>query len=97
MAPLVRLEGGAASAELLRLAASVFELGASVGVDELPGFDPIEPVSLQQLCVRCFQQGPGYSAGPEVDVAAALGTDRILDCDVGDLHSTAGNDYAMDF
>jgi hypothetical protein len=43
---LVGLDGGPAGAELLRLAARVFELGASVGVDELAGFDPLEPVTL---------------------------------------------------
>jgi len=42
----VRLDGGAAGAELLRLAARVLELGAGVGVDELAGFDPLEPVTL---------------------------------------------------
>jgi hypothetical protein len=42
---LVGLDGGAAGAELLRLAAGVFELGAGVGVDELAGLDPLEPVS----------------------------------------------------
>ena len=42
----VGLDGGAAGAELLRLAARVFELGAGVGVDELAGLDPLEPVPL---------------------------------------------------
>jgi len=41
---LVRLEGGAAGAELGRLCACVFELGAGVGVDELSGFDLLEAV-----------------------------------------------------
>jgi hypothetical protein len=39
------LEGGAAGAELLRLAARVFELGTRVGVDELTGLDPLEAVT----------------------------------------------------
>jgi hypothetical protein len=43
---LVGLDGGAAGAELLRLAARVFELGACVGVDELAGLDPLEAVTL---------------------------------------------------
>jgi hypothetical protein len=42
----VGLDGGAASAELLCLATCVFELGAGVGVDELAGLDPLEPVTL---------------------------------------------------
>jgi hypothetical protein len=36
------LDGGAASAELLRFSARVFELGAGVGVDELASLDPLE-------------------------------------------------------
>jgi hypothetical protein len=43
---LLGLDGGAAGAELLCLAACVFELGAGVGVDELAGFDPFEAVTL---------------------------------------------------
>jgi hypothetical protein len=46
VARLVRLDGGAAGAELLRLATRVFELGAGVSVDELAGFDPVEAVTL---------------------------------------------------
>ena len=42
---LVGLDGGAASAELLRLPARVLELGARVGVDELAGLDPLDAVS----------------------------------------------------
>jgi hypothetical protein len=42
----VRLDSRAAGAELLRLATSVFELGAGVCVDEQTGFDPLEPVPL---------------------------------------------------
>jgi divalent metal cation (Fe/Co/Zn/Cd) transporter len=45
-APLVSLDGGAPRAELLRLAARVFELRAGVGVDELAGLDPLEAVTL---------------------------------------------------
>jgi hypothetical protein len=43
---LVGLDGGAAGAELLRLAARVFELRAGIGVDELAGLDPFEAVTL---------------------------------------------------
>jgi hypothetical protein len=43
---LVRLDGRATRAELLRLAPRVFELGARVGVDELAGLDPLEAVTL---------------------------------------------------
>jgi hypothetical protein len=42
----VGLDGGAARAELLCLAACVFELGAGVGVDQLTCFDPLEAVAL---------------------------------------------------
>jgi hypothetical protein len=42
----VRLDGGAAGAELLRLTTRVLELGTSVGVDQLTGLDPLEPVTL---------------------------------------------------
>ena len=34
--------------------------------------DSLEAVLLQPLCVLCFQQSPGNSAGSEVDVAAPL-------------------------
>ncbi len=44
-ARLVGLEGRAACAELLRLAAGVFEFRACVGVDQLAGLDPLEAVS----------------------------------------------------
>src|SRR5439155_11350200 len=46
MRRFVRLDGGAAGAELLRLAARVFELGACVGVDEQAGLDSLEAVTL---------------------------------------------------
>jgi hypothetical protein len=42
----IGLDGGSACAVLLCLAAGVFEGGASVGVDELTCFDPLEPVTL---------------------------------------------------
>jgi len=43
---LVRLDGRAAGAELVRLAPGVFELGARVGVDQLAGLNPFEAVTL---------------------------------------------------
>jgi hypothetical protein len=46
MRRFVRPNGRAAGTELLCLAARVFELGAGVGVDELAGFDPLEPMTL---------------------------------------------------
>jgi hypothetical protein len=46
MRRFVRPDGRAAGTELLCLAARVFELGAGVGVDELAGFDPLEPMTL---------------------------------------------------
>jgi hypothetical protein len=45
-AHFVRPNGRAAGTELLCLAARVFELGAGVSVDELAGFDPLEPMTL---------------------------------------------------
>jgi hypothetical protein len=42
----VGLDRGAAGAELLGLTAGIFEFGAGVGVDELAGLDPLEPVTL---------------------------------------------------
>jgi hypothetical protein len=43
---LVRLDSGAAGAELLRLAPGVLELRMGVGIDELAGLDPLEAVML---------------------------------------------------
>ena len=54
----VRLEGGAAGAELLRLAAGVLELGAGVGVDELPGLDPLEAVSFRSSAYAASSSAP---------------------------------------
>jgi hypothetical protein len=73
-------------AELDRLAAGVLELGACVGRDEVAGLDPLEPVFLEELRVLCLQQSPGYSAGPEVDVAPPFLTHRVLDRHVRDLN-----------
>jgi hypothetical protein len=44
----------------------------------------------------CLQQGTGDSAGPEIDVAAALLADRPLDRDVGDLQPAARPQHAED-
>jgi len=46
MRRFVRPNGCAAGTELLCFAARVLELGAGVGVDELAGFDPLEPMTL---------------------------------------------------
>ena len=93
---LVRLDGGAAGAELLCLASGVLELRACVCVDELPGLDPLEAVMRKELRVRCFQQRPGNSAGPKVDVPSALGADRVLDRHIGDLDPPAGHEHAKE-
>ena len=58
--------------------------------DEVAALDPLESVPLEELCVLCFQQSPGDSAGPEVDVAFAFLADGLLDCDVRDLEPAAG-------
>src|SRR5688572_9450788 len=81
--------GRAASAVLLSLAPSVLERRPGIGVDELTRLDPFETVSLKQPGVRCFQQRPGNSAGPEIDVPPPFVADSVLDSDVGDLHPTA--------
>jgi hypothetical protein len=43
-----------------------------------------------------FQQRPGDSAGPEVDVASPLLADRLLDRHVGDLEPAAGAEHTED-
>ena len=91
---LVGLDGGAPGAELLRLSSGVLELGAGVGIDELAGLDSLEAVMLQEPRVRCFQQRPGNSAGPEIDVSSAFGADRVLDRHIRDLHPAAGREHA---
>src|SRR5438132_2579380 len=93
---LVRLDGRAVGAELDRLLPRVLELRAHVSRDQVAGFDPLEPVPLQNLLVLCFQQSSGNSAGPEVDVAAALLADGILNRHVCELHSSAGPQHAKD-
>ena len=93
---LVRLQGGAAGAVLQRLAAGVLEGGAGIGVDQLSGLDSLEAVPFEERGVRCFQQRSGDSASPEVDVAPALGADRVLDRHVGDLHPPAGREHPVE-
>lgn len=44
----------------------------------------------------CFQQSPGNSTRPEVDVAQRAVRQRRPDDDVGDLHTTAGLEHASD-
>jgi hypothetical protein len=77
-------------AELHCFAASVFELRAGVGRDEVAALDPFEAVPFEELCVLCFQQSSGDSAGPEVDVPAPFLAHRLLDRDVRDLEPPAG-------
>jgi len=81
-------------AELERLASRVFELGAHVGGDEVAALDSLEAVSFEDLDVLCFQQSPGYSAGPEIDVAPAFLADRLLDRHVGELDPSAWPEHA---
>jgi len=76
-------------AELERLPAGVFELGAHVGVDQVARFDALEAVPFESGCVLCFQQSTGDSAGPEVDVALAFLADGLLDGHIGDLDPAA--------
>ncbi len=76
-------------AELECLASRVLELGAHVGRDEVSALDSLEAVSFEDLDVLCFQQSPGYSAGPEIDVSPAFLADGRLDRHVGDLDPTA--------
>jgi hypothetical protein len=86
--------GRAARAVLLGLAPSVLERRPGVRVDELTRLDPLEAMSLEESGVRCFQQRPGNSAGPEIDVPSPFVADRVLDGDVGDLHPTARSKHA---
>jgi hypothetical protein len=90
---LVRLNGRAVSTELECLAARVFELGAHVHVDQVAGLDALEAVPFKSVCVLCLQQSAGYSARPEVDVAAAFLAERILDRYVGDLDPPAVDEH----
>jgi hypothetical protein len=95
-----RLEGfhrRTVRAELDCLSSRVFELRAHVCGNEVSALDPLEPVSLQNLRVLCFQQSPGNSAGPEIDVAATFFADRFLDGHVGDLHPSSWAKDAEDF
>jgi hypothetical protein len=91
-----RLDGRAAGAELLGLAAGVFERRAGVGVDQVTGLDADEPVAQQAALVLCFQQSAGDSAGPQVDVSPAFLGHRPLDGDVGQLDAAAGAQHAHD-
>jgi hypothetical protein len=90
------LDRRAAGAELLRFPAGVFERRASVGVDQVAGLDVDEPVAQQAALVLCFQQSPGNSTGPQVDVALSFFGDRALDGDVGQLDAATGSQHADD-
>ena len=87
---LERLDRGSVGAELHCLAACVLELRAGVGRDEVAALDPLEAVPLEDLCVLCFQQSSGDSAGPEVNVPSPFLAHRLLDGDVRDLEPAAG-------
>jgi hypothetical protein len=89
--------GRSVGAEFDCLPPRVFELRAHVGRNEVAGLDSLEAMPLQNLCVLCFQQSPGNSAGPEINVSATFFADRILDGHVGDLHPPAGAEHAEDF
>jgi hypothetical protein len=95
-----RLEGfhrRTVRAELDCLPSRVFELRPHVCGNEVAALDPLEPVSLQNLRVLCFQQSAGNSASPEIDVAATFFADRLLDGHVGDLHPSSWAKDAEDF
>jgi hypothetical protein len=95
-----RLEGfrrRTVRAELDCLSSRVFELRPHVRGNEVSALDPLEPVSLQNLGVLCFQQSTGNSAGPEIDVSPTFFADRILDGHVGDLHPSSWAKDAEDF
>src|SRR6266511_2279632 len=93
---LVRLVGRSVRSELQRFPARVLELRAHVGRDEVAGLDPLEPVPLQNLPVLCFQQSPGNSTGPEIDVSPPLLAHRLLNRDVCDLDPPARLEHAED-
>jgi hypothetical protein len=93
-ARLEGLEGRPPGTELLGFAARVLELGAGVSVDELASLYQLESVPFQKAGVRCFQQRPGNSAGPEVDVATPFRAHGVLDRDVRNLYSPAGSEDA---
>lgn len=87
---LVGLDGGAVGAEFEGLLSGVLELRAHVRGNEVAVFDPLEAVPLECGCVLSVQESAGDSASPEIDVAAPLIADRLLDRDVRDLDATAG-------
>jgi hypothetical protein len=84
-------------AELDCLSSRVFELRAHVCGNEVSALDPLEPVSLQNLVVLCFQQSAGNSASPEIDVSPTFFANRSLDGHVGDLHPSSRAKDAEDF
>ena len=93
---LGRLDGCAAGTELLGLATGVFERRAGVGVDQIAGLDIGESVPQKAAFVLCFQQSPGDSTGPQIDVSSSLLRHRPLDGDVGQLDAATGAQHAHD-
>jgi hypothetical protein len=83
--------------ELDRFPPRIFELRPHVRRNEVAALDPLEPVPLQHLCVLCFQQSAGNSAGPEIDVSTTFFADRLLDRHVGYLHPSSGAKDAENF
>ena len=55
-----------------------------------------ESVAQQATLVLCFQQSPGNSTGPQVDVALPFLRHRALDGDVGKLDATTGSQHPHD-
>lgn len=93
---LVGLDGGAARSEFLRFLARVGEGRAGVGVDQVARLDALEAVMLEPGGVLCFQQSACDSTGPEVDVAAALLADGLLDRHVCELDAPARLEHAVE-
>ena len=93
---LGRLDRRPAGSELLRFPAGVFERRAGVGVDQVADLDVDESVAQQAALVLCFQQSPGNSTGPQVDVALPFLRHRALDGDVGKLDAATGSQHAHD-
>jgi hypothetical protein len=89
-------DGGAAGAELLGFLAGVFERRAGVGIDQIARLDVGESVPQEATLVLCFQQSPGNSTGPQVDVSSPLLRHRPLDGDIGQLDAATRSQHAHD-
>lgn len=82
-----RAEGGGAAC--LRRVGKDIRLPRNLKIDETDPFD----LSLQ----LCFQQSPGDSASPEVDLSLCSLRNRFRDQDVSHLQSAAGAEYTGHF